>query len=89
MPAMTPGRLSGRVMTRKTQTGPAPRVAAASSSRRSTASIDRRIARTISGKPITAQASAAPVQRNAKTMPNCSSRNRPSGPRRPSSSSSR
>jgi hypothetical protein len=32
------------VITRKTQTGPAPRVAAAPSSRRSTASIDSRIA---------------------------------------------
>ena len=32
-------------------------------------SIERRMARTIKGKPITAQASAAPVQRNAKTMP--------------------
>lgn len=49
-----PGRVSGRVITRKTQTGPAPRRAAASSSRRSTTSIDSRIARTISGKPIRA-----------------------------------
>ncbi len=37
------------------------------------ASIDSRIARTISGNPITAEARAAPVQRNANTMPNQSS----------------
>ena len=43
-----------------------PSVRAAPSSRRSTASIDRRIARTISGSAITAAASAAPVQRNIK-----------------------
>ena len=72
MPAMMPGRISGRVTVRKTQDAAAPSVPAASSSLRSTASIDRRMARTISGKPITAQASAAPVQRKEKTMPKCS-----------------
>ena len=34
------------------------------------ASIESRIARTISGNPMIAEASAAPVQRNANTMPN-------------------
>jgi hypothetical protein len=42
-PASPPGTYFGRVMTRKTQTGPAPRVAAAPSSRRSTASIQLQI----------------------------------------------
>lgn len=74
IPAMMPGSVRGSVITTKTHAGPAPRDAAASSRRRSTASIKRRIARTISGKPITAHASAAPVQRKAKTMPKYSSR---------------
>ena len=47
---MMPGRISGSVTVRKTQAGFAPSVLAASSSRLSTASIDSRIARTISGK---------------------------------------
>ena len=47
----------------------APKVSAACSRRRSTASIDSRIGRTRSGNAITPQASAAPVQRKAKTMP--------------------
>ena len=56
---------------------------------RSTASIDSRIARTISGKPMTPQASAAPVQRNEKTMPKCSAEEaaRPARAGRRSSSS--
>src|SRR5215471_11201142 len=62
IPAMMAGTASGSVITKNTQTGPAPRVLAASSSRRSTASMERRIARTISGKPMTAHASAAPVE---------------------------
>ena len=41
----------------------------ACSSRRSTASIDSRIGRTSSGNDMMPQASAAPVQRNANTMP--------------------
>ena len=45
-----------------------------------------RIARTINGKPITAHASAAPVQRNENTMPKYSSSGAPSAPLRPSSS---
>jgi len=44
-------------------------------------------ARTISGKPMIPAAIAAPVQRKATTMPKYSSRNAPSGPRRPSISS--
>jgi hypothetical protein len=36
---------------------------------RSTASIESRIARTIKGKAMIAEAKAAPVQRKAKTMP--------------------
>ena len=88
-PAITPGRQSGRVMVANTQSGLAPSVPAALSSRVSTASIESRMARTISGKPMTAQASAAPVQRKAKTMPNVWSRNAPIGPRRPNRISSR
>src|SRR6476659_8641495 len=62
MPAMIPGRISGKVTNVNTQSGLAPSVPAASSRRRSTASIDRRIDRTSSGNAITAQARAAPVQ---------------------------
>ena len=86
---MMPGRISGRVMVANTQSGLAPSVPAAASSRRSTASIDSRMARTISGKPMTPQASAAPVQRKEKTMPKCSARKAPIGPRLPKLSSSR
>ena len=89
MPAMMPGRISGSVTVGNTQSGLAPSVPAASSSLRSTASIDSRMARTISGKPMTPQASAAPVQRNEKTMPKCSARKAPIGPRLPNRSSSR
>src|SRR5205085_4611877 len=89
MPATIPGAINGNVTSTNTKILLAPSVPAASSSRRSTASRDSRIARTSSGKPITAQASAAPVQRNAKTIPRDSSRNRPTGPRRPNRSSSR
>ena len=76
-------------MVANTQSGLAPSVPAAASSLRSTASIDSRIARTIRGKPMMPQASAAPVQRNEKTMPKCSARNAPTGPRLPKVSSSR
>ena len=85
---MMPGSVSGRVTVRNTHSALAPKVDDAASSRVSTASIDRRMARTMSGKPITAQASAAPVQRKANTMPNCA-RNAPTGPRVPKVSSSR
>src|ERR1700704_534885 len=83
VPAMMPGSMSGSVTVRKTQTGWAPSVLAASSSPRSTASIDSCIARTRSGNPITALARAAPVHRNANTIPNVSARKAPIGPRRP------
>src|SRR6266404_5857627 len=69
VPAMMPGNMSGSVTVRKTQTGWAPSVLAASSSPRSTASMDSCIARTRSGNPITALARAAPVHRNANTIP--------------------
>src|SRR5216684_1579187 len=83
VPAMMPGNMSGSVTVRKTQTGWAPSVLAASSSPRSTASMDSCIARTRSGNPITALARAAPVHRNANTIPNVSARKAPIGPRRP------
>jgi len=69
MPARMPGTMSGKVTVANTQAGLAPSVPAACSRRASTASIDSLIARTMSGKPITPHASAAPVQRNEKTMP--------------------
>ena len=73
----------------KTHSAMAPSVPAASSSRWSTASIDSRTARTSSGKAMTPQASAAPVQRNENTMPRYSASGAPIGPRRPKVSSSR
>ena len=69
MPARMPGSASGRVTVANTRQGAAPSVSAACSSRRSTASIESRIGRTSSGNDITPHASAAPVQRNANTMP--------------------
>jgi len=75
MPAIIPGAISGNVTNTNTPNRLAPSVPAASSRRRSTASIESRIARTIRGNPMTAHASAAPVQRNENTMPNCSARN--------------
>ena len=89
MPAMMPGKASGKVTVRNASERLAPSVAAASSSRRSIASIDRRTARTSKGNAITPQASAAPVQRNENTMPNQSARNAPTGPRRPNEMSSK
>ncbi len=68
-PVTIPGRISGSVTVTKIQGRDAPSVAAACSSFGSTASIDSRIARTISGKAMIAAASAAPVQRKAKTIP--------------------
>jgi len=58
--AQIPGRDKGTVMLVNVFQGPAPNVRAAPSRRRSTASIDSRIARTISGSAITAAAIAAP-----------------------------
>ena len=69
IPAIIPGSASGSVTVAKVQPLFAPSVAAASSNRRSMASIDSLIARTINGNAITPQASAAPVQRNENTMP--------------------
>ena len=82
---MMPGSDNGSVMVRNAQAGRAPNVRAASSSRRSTASMERRMARTIKGKPMIAAASAAPVQRKAKVIPRVCSKNRPSGPCVPNS----
>ena len=89
MPAIRPGSASGSVTVANTQKRLAPSVAAASSSLRSIASIASRIGRTSSGKPMTPQASAAPVQRNENTMPKYSARNAPIGPLRPNEISSR
>ncbi len=61
----------------------APSVRAAPSSRRSTASIDSRIARTISGSAMIPAASAAPVQRKISVSPNQSCSRLPIGPRSP------
>ena len=61
---------------------------AASSSRRSTASIDSRIARTHSGSAITAAAIAAPVQRNSTLTPNQPCNQAPTAPAGANSSSS-
>ena len=69
-PVMIPGSASGSVIDANTHSREPPSVRAAISSRGSIAAIDNRIARTISGKPMIADASAAPVQRNAKTIPN-------------------
>ena len=79
-PASTPGQHKGKVIVRKVRQRPAPSVRAASSSRRSTDSSDSRIARTASGKAITAAASAAPVQRNSRVTPNQRSSGPPIGP---------
>ena len=88
-PATMPGRASGSVTVANTSARCAPSVEAAASSFVSMASIESRIARTISGKPMMAQASAAPVQLNASTMPKVESSHAPMGPRRPNVSSSR
>ena len=89
MPAMMPGSASGSVTVANTCHGAAPSVALACSSRRSTASIDSRIGLTSSGNDITPQASAAPVQRNANTMPRWSARKPPTSPWRPKLSRSK
>ena len=67
--------------------GPAPSVRAACSSAGSIASRDRRIARTISGNTITAQASAAPVSVNTSRRPNTRCSQAPTGPFTPKISS--
>src|SRR4051812_33311019 len=89
MPAMMPGSASGNVTVANTKKRLAPSVDAADSSLGSTASMESRIARTSNGKPITPQASAAPVQRNENTIPNQSASAAPMTPRRPNQISSR
>ena len=84
-----PGAMSGSVIVTKTSSGPAPSVRAAASRRRSTASSERRMARTMSGKAMTAAASAAPCQVKAMPTPKADSSQAPSGPSRLNSTSSR
>ena len=76
-PARMPGAISGSVTVRKRSSGPAPSVRAAASSPGSTPSSDRRMARTISGKDMTAVASAAPAVVNTSRTPNQSVQQRP------------
>ena len=86
---MMPGRISGSVTVAITRVRLAPRVRAAASRRGSTASMDRRMARTMSGKPITAEATAAPFQSKARVMPKTSCSQAPTTPWRPRATSSR
>ena len=86
-PASNPGSISGSVTVVKRSSAPAPNVRAASSSPRSTFSSEMRMARTISGKDITAVASAAPLRVKMSSMPNDRSSHPPIGPRVPNSSS--
>ena len=86
-PATMPGAISGSVIVQNRSIGPAPRVRAPSSSPGSIASSDSRIARTISGKVMTAVASAAPAEVKARRMPKADSSHAPSGPRVPNTSS--
>ncbi len=74
-PAMIPGRISGRVTVRNTQGCAAPRVAAACSSRGSTASIASRMARTISGKRHDPGGQRRPGPAEGEHEPQCVSRN--------------
>ncbi|SSN11321.1 Uncharacterised protein [Klebsiella pneumoniae] len=89
VPTIIPGRVNGNVMVKNTRQRLAPRVLAACSSLTSTPSSARRMARTISGKDITAAASTAPRQLKAKLMPNQSYSQLPINPRRPMATSSR
>ena len=59
-PTRMPGAINGKVTEQKLSNGEAPSVRAAASKRRSTFSSDSRIARTMSGKAMTAAAKAAP-----------------------------
>ena len=74
-------------MLKNTSSGFAPSVRAACSSRGSMASIDRRMARTISGNDITAAAMAAPCQVKATVTSNVASSQAPIGPFRPNRTS--
>src|SRR5215831_10139617 len=69
-PTSTPGVARGNVMLKKRSSDLAPSVRAASSNFGSTASNESRIARTMSGKAVTAQARAAPVVVNTSRTPN-------------------
>jgi hypothetical protein len=82
-PARIPGNIRGRVMVAKRSTPPAPRVRAASSRPRSTPSREIRMALTISGKDMTAVASAAPLRVNTSSMPKVRSSHPPMSPRVP------
>ena len=88
-PAITPGRQSGRVMVANTQNGLAPSVPAADSSRTSTASIDRRMARTSKRKAHhrAGQRRAGPAE--GEDDAEAWSRKAPIGPRLPNEISSR
>jgi hypothetical protein len=88
VPAMMPGRISGRVMVANTRRRVAPSVAAAASSRRSMPSSANRIGLTINGKAMTPAAIAAPVQRNSTDTPTLASAC-PAHPLRPNASNSR
>src|SRR6266511_5061232 len=87
-PAPSDGPISGSVTRRNTSQRPAPRVAAASSKRRS---IERRPASTVTtrkGSATNASASTAPAVVNGSVTPNARSSHMPASPRRPNASSS-
>ena len=80
MPVAMPGAIMGKVIVVKTLVGPALRVRAANSSLWSTFSSDSRIDRTIKGKPITADATAAPSHLKDRVKPKESYSQLPSTP---------
>src|SRR3546814_13192327 len=84
-PAITPGKLRGRVMVAKVLSGDTPRVRAAPSSRASTSSIASRIARTTRGRAMMPAPNAAPVRPNMTEMPNQYSSQPPTGTLSPNS----
>ena len=88
-PARMPGIISGSAMLKKRSRGPAPSVRAASSRPASTPSRVRRMARTISGKVITATARMVPAVVKIRWMPKTRCSQPPIGPRAPNSTSSR
>jgi hypothetical protein len=88
-PAMIPGSMSGRVIVTNRSRAPAPRLRAASSRPRSTVSSEIRMARTMSGKAMTAVASAAPLRVNTSSMPRVSLSHAPITPWVPKTSNSR
>jgi hypothetical protein len=89
MPVSMPGKERGKVTVTNAQIGCAPNVKAACSSRGSTASMDKRTARTINGKAIVAEAITAPFQVNATEIPSVSFNHRPITPSLPRRSSKR